>query len=209
MKRILYFHGFASSPASAKITALRPLLDPYGIVLDTPDLNVPSFEQLDLDAVVAHGVAAAEANPPRVLVGSSLGAIIAMSVAARGIDAPLVLIAPALGVAHRWKEKLPAGDPIVVFNHARNADVPIHRRFFEQIDEVRVDFEPPRSRVVVIMGRGDETVPFAMVRGRWEEWVASGRLASGSRFIEIADGDHGLVDSAPLIADQIRELSAR
>ncbi|MGZ8812292.1 MAG: YqiA/YcfP family alpha/beta fold hydrolase, partial [Thermoanaerobaculia bacterium] len=55
--RVLYFHGFASSPASAKITALRPILERDGIELVTPDLNVPSFEKLDWDAVVRLGVA--------------------------------------------------------------------------------------------------------------------------------------------------------
>jgi hypothetical protein len=84
-------------------------------------------------------------------------------------------------VAQRWKERLPAGDPIVVFNYARNADVPIHRRFFQQIDNVRVDEAPPRSKIVVIMGRNDETVPFTLVRERWDQWEASGRLAAGDR----------------------------
>ncbi|HEX3581368.1 MAG TPA: YqiA/YcfP family alpha/beta fold hydrolase, partial [Thermoanaerobaculia bacterium] len=49
---VLYLHGFASSPASAKITTLRPLLEPHGIELDTPDLNVPSFAELDWNAMV-------------------------------------------------------------------------------------------------------------------------------------------------------------
>ena len=202
---VLYFHGFASSPASAKITGLRPLLGAHGIVLDTPDMNVPSFEKLDFDAVVAHGVEAAKKNPPRAIVGSSRGAILALAVAASGVDVPLVLIAPALGVAHRWKERIPAGDPIVVFNYARNANAPIHRAFFDQITQVRVDERPPRSPVTVIMGRNDETVPFAMVRARWDEWVASGRLAPGSRFLEIAEGDHALVTESGLIADEIRK----
>jgi len=206
---VLYFHGFASSPASAKIAALRPLLAPHGIELDTPDMNVPSFEKLDFDAVVAHGVACARRHPPRAMVGSSLGAIIALAVAARGIDVPLVLIAPALGVAHRWKEKIPDGDPVVVFNFARNANAPIHRAFFDQIANVRVDENPPSSRVTVIMGRHDETVPFDMVRERWQSWEASGKLAPGSRFIEIAEGDHGLVNEAELIAEEILECASR
>lgn len=201
--QVLYFHGFASSPASGKITALRPLLEPHGIELDTPDMNVPSFEKLDWEAVVAHGVDAARRHPPCALVGSSLGALIALSVAARGVDVPLVLIAPAVGVVHRWKEKFPGDkDPLVVFNYARNADAPIHRAFFKQIDAVRVDERPPASRVTVIMGRHDESVPFDMVRARWEEWEAAG-LAAGSRFIEIAEGDHGLVNEAELIASEI------
>jgi len=56
---VLYFHGFASSPASAKITALRPLLAPQRIELDTPDLNVPSFEELDFEAMVVRALDAA------------------------------------------------------------------------------------------------------------------------------------------------------
>jgi predicted alpha/beta hydrolase family esterase len=200
MKRVLYFHGFASSPASAKITALRPLLEPHGIELETPDMNVPSFEKLDWNAVVEHGLAAAKRTKPKAIVGSSLGALIALSVAARGIDVPLVLIAPAIGVAHRWKERLPDGDPIVVFNYARNADAPIHRAFFDQITQVRIDTEPPKNRVIVIMGRNDQTVPFDMVRAQWDAW---GPLAEGSRFIEITEGDHGLVNEAELIAREI------
>ena len=208
MTPVLYLHGFASSPASAKITALRPLLGARGIALDTPDLNVPSFEKLDLDAVVAHAVDRARKIEPRAIVGSSLGAIIALSVAAQGVDVPLVLIAPAIGVAQRWKERLPDGDPIVVFNYAINADAPIHRAFFAQIDAVRVDEQPPAARVTVIMGRGDETVPFDLVRERWDAWEATGRLAPGSRFIEIPDGDHGLVNESQRIADEI-VLAAR
>jgi pimeloyl-ACP methyl ester carboxylesterase len=208
VRSVLYFHGFASSPASAKITALRPLLEPHRIALDTPDLNVPSFERLDLGAIVALGVERARREAPAAIVGSSLGAIIALEVASRGPAesnaVPLVLIAPALGVAQRWKERLPAGDPIVVFNHARNGDASIHRAFFEQIDKVRIDERPPAARVTVIMGRHDETVPFDLVRERWEAWEASGDLAPGSKFVEIAEGDHSLVAESELIAREIR-----
>lgn len=201
MKSVLYFHGFASSPASQKITALRPLLEPRGIELNTPDLNVPSFEQLDWSAVVEHAMSAAREKPPRALVGSSLGALVALSVAKRGVHVPLVLIAPALGVATRWKEKLPPGDPVITFNHARGADVPIHRKFFEQMFEVHVDDEPPLSPVTVIMGRLDETVPFDMVKATWDRW----NLGPPSRFIEIGAGDHSLVSESELIADAITE----
>lgn len=205
--RVLYFHGFASSPASAKITALRPLLEPDGIELDTPDLNVPSFEQLDFDQVIDHAAECARRNPPRALVGSSLGALVALSVAQRGVDVPMVLIAPALGVAQRWKSRIPEGDPILVWNHARNADAPIHRKFFDQMTALHVDDEPPRSCVTVLMGRNDETVPFWVVEETWQRWETSGRLAIGSRFVEISDGDHGLVEHADAIRQAIVEAT--
>lgn len=207
MKRVLYFHGFASSPASAKITALRPLLEPFAIELDTPDLNVPSFEELDFDAIVEHGLACARTHPPRALAGSSLGALVALAVA-RKVHVPLVLIAPALGVARRWQTRIPDGDPVTVFNFARNADAQIHRAFFLQMTGLHVDDAPPPSRVTVIMGRKDETVPFAIVEEIWGQWKASGALAEGSRLLELEEGDHGLVSHAELIRDAIVEAAS-
>jgi len=204
---VLYFHGFASSPASAKITALRPILEPDGIELVTPDLNVPSFERLDWDAMVALAVSQAAAISPRAIVGSSLGALVALEVVHRGVRAPLVLIAPALGVARRWKERLPDGDPVSVFNHARGENALIHRAFFEQIMKVHVDADPPPVRVVVIMGRKDETVPFSLVEETWLSWQLAG-LPGGSEFIELAEGDHALTEETGLIAGQIRRAVA-
>lgn len=206
MTSVLYFHGFSSSPGSAKITALRPLLAPHGIELNAPDLNVPSFERLDFDAVVEHAVATAQATPPRAMVGSSLGALVALSVAQRGIHVPLVLIAPALGAARRWSTKIPDGDPVMTFNHARGVDAPIHRAFFEQMTRLHVDDEPPPSRVTVIMGRKDETVPFDIVEEIWRKWETSG-LVEGSRFIVLEEGDHSLVANADAIRDTILEAT--
>jgi predicted esterase YcpF (UPF0227 family) len=208
MKSVLYFHGFASSPASAKITALRPLLEPHGIALNAPDLNVPSFEQLDFDAVVERALECGRAMPPRAVAGSSLGALVALSVAKRGLDLPLVLIAPALGVAQRWQTRIPDGDPVTVFNHARNGDAPIHRAFFLQMASLHVDDDPPPSRVTAIMGRQDETVPFHVVEETWQSWETSGRLAVGSKLIVLDDGDHGLVSHTELIAREIMEAAA-
>ncbi|HET8796118.1 MAG TPA: YqiA/YcfP family alpha/beta fold hydrolase [Thermoanaerobaculia bacterium] len=207
MTPVLYFHGFASSPGSAKIAALRPLLAPFGIELVTPDLNVPSFEELDFDAVVAHAAAEARRSEPRALVGSSLGALTALGVAKSGFARPLVLIAPALGVARRWAERIPESDPVRVFNYARNADAFIHRRFFVQMANLHVDDEPPPSRVTAIMGKKDETVPFEIVEETWRNWERAG-LAPGSRFIELAEGDHSLVSAADIIRDAIVEAAS-
>lgn len=207
MSSVLYFHGFASSPQSAKITALRPLLAPHGIELNTPDLNVPSFERLDFEAMVESALRAARDTPPRAMVGSSLGAQVALAAAKRGVVVPLVLIAPAIGLTVRWREKMPADDPVTVFNFARNANAPIHRAFFEQMVNLEDDIDPPPSRVTVIMGRQDETVPFDFVERLWRTWESSGRLVPGSRFIEIAEGDHGLVSHASLIEQVIVEAA--
>jgi pimeloyl-ACP methyl ester carboxylesterase len=201
MSTLLYFHGFASSPASAKITALRPMLEPE-IQMVTPDLNIPSFEALDWNDIVEHAMNVAREHPPDVIAGSSTGALVALAIAQRGIIAPMVLIAPALGIADRWRTHLPDGDPILVFNHARNAEVPIHRKFFDQMFQVRVDRNLPPSPVTVIMGRNDESVPFDLVENTWRQWQP--RLAPSSKFIAIDEGDHGLTAHAALIAREIR-----
>lgn len=205
---ILYLHGFASSPNSEKVRKVSELLAPRGIELNAPDLNAPSFEELDFDAMVLRAIDAGAARPPAVVVGSSLGGLVALEVVRRGIRKPLVLIAPALGVADRWITRIPEGDPVEVYNHARLKNAPIHRAFFERIAQVDCDRDPPAVPVTVIMGRNDESVPFDRVQSVWQRWEASGALVEGSHFVEIPAGDHGLTAHVDVIADEI-ERAAR
>ena len=204
---VLYLHGFASSPKGRKVTLLTERLGPAGFRVAAPDLNRPSFERLDFEAMVEAALAQAAEAPPCVVVGSSLGALVALSAARRGIRAPLCLIAPALGLAGRWTENLPRGEMLSFFHHGDGRELPIHRKFFEQMAGLAADLEPPAERVTVVMGRRDESVPFALVEAVWCEWVASGKLPAGARFVEIPEGDHGLVDSVGLIGEEIVALA--
>jgi pimeloyl-ACP methyl ester carboxylesterase len=203
---VLYLHGFASSPNSQKIQSLRVLLAPMGVELNTPDLNEPSFEKLDFDAMVERAGRSAGATPAAI-VGSSLGSVVALEVVRRGLHAPLVLIAPGLGIRDQWLAKLPPGDPIEIFNFARGEKVPIHRAFFEQMSRVDIDSDPPPVPVTIFMGGKDETIPFDRVAAVWKSWESSGRLAPGSKFIEIPEGDHGLTAFVDRIAPEIHKAS--
>jgi len=145
---------------------------------------------------------------PAVVVGSSLGAVVALEAARIALKAPLVLLAPALGFGNRWTEKLPEGDPVRFFHHGEERELPIHRRFFEEMARSDSDREPPEIPVSVLMGARDESVPIDLVREVWRRWEDSGRLWPGSRFVEIADGDHGLVDHVERIAAEIRSRLA-
>jgi predicted esterase YcpF (UPF0227 family) len=200
---VLYFHGFASSPGSAKVGLLRERLEPEGFRFTVPDMNVPSFETLDWEAMVEHAVREGERISPRLIAGSSLGSLMTLEVVRRGISAPIVMIAPALGVAQRWSETLPDEDPVRVYNHARDAEVAIHRRFFEQMAELEIDRDPPPVPVTALMGTEDESIPFELVKERWEAWERSG-LVTGSRLIEIPGGDHGLTGHVDRIAEVMR-----
>ena len=204
MRTVLYLHGFASSPQGRKIALLKEHLPEPEYRVVAPDLNRPSFEKLDFEEMVSAAVAAAAAEKPVVVVGSSLGALVALEAARRGIEAPLVLVAPALGFGPRWTEKLAAGDPIPFFHHGEGRTIPIHRRFFDGMAKRDPEPNPPAQPVVVVMGERDESVPFAGVEGVWRAWKASGRLARGSRFVAIPKGDHGLIGSVDRIADVVR-----
>ena len=205
MPSILYLHGFASSPESQKIQSLRPLLAPDGILINAPDLNVPSFEKLDFEAMVEKA-AKAGVPVPQAIVGSSLGAVVALGVVKRGLRAPLLLIAPALGVSDQWLSRIPEGDPVVVPNYAIEEDAPIHRAFFEQMAALRLDEAPPPVPVTIIMGSKDESVPPACVAAVWRSWQSSGALVHVSKFVEIPEGDHSLTAHVDAIADEIRAL---
>jgi uncharacterized protein len=207
---ILYLHGFASSPAGRKIALLRGEFRREKIDVVAPDLNRPSFAKLDFDAMALAAADAARKASPAVIVGSSLGALVALEVARRGTErAPLVLVAPALGFGPRWLDKLPAGDPIPFFHHGEGREIPIHRRFFEQMAHRNTDREPPPVPVSIVMGDRDESVPFEGVRDAWRRWESGGRLAPRSRFVTIAGGDHGLVNHVSTIAAEIRRLFPR
>lgn len=204
MSTVLYLHGFASSPRGRKVEALEAIFAPEGIAVDAPDLNAPSFERLDFDAMVARAGDAVRRRPPEAIAGSSLGALVALTISRDLPGVPLVLVAPALGFGRRWVEKIPAGDPVSFFHFAENREVPIHRKFFTKMAACSVDAGPPESPVAVVMGGRDESVPIEVVRGVWERWKASGTLHPRSRFLELPAGDHGLTAFAQDIAAEIR-----
>ena len=189
---------------------LEDRFSPEGIEIVAPDLNVPTFRRLNFDAMVRAAGASVEAARPRVVVGSSLGALVALSISRDlgPLSPPLVLVAPALAFGERWKERLPETEEFFVFHHGEERELPIHRRFFEEMARVRVDELPPPVPVSVVMGTTDETVPFAQVAAAWDTWAASGKLVRGSHFYRVPGGDHGLVAYGDVIESAVRERMA-
>jgi predicted esterase YcpF (UPF0227 family) len=91
--KVIYLHGFASGPLSAKAVHVREGLERAGVACLVPDLNVPSFEQLRPSLAVER--VAALVDGPVVVAGSSLGGLMALHVAARDERVrELVLVCP-------------------------------------------------------------------------------------------------------------------
>jgi len=207
---VLYLHGLASSPKGRKAEILRGRLAPEGYSVVAPDLNAPSFEKLDFQAIVETAAEVAAQTKPAVIVGSSMGALVALALAKRaeGQGVPLVLVAPALAFGERWSEKLPEGEMLDLYHHGEGRDLPIHRQFFEAMASVTIDDQPPAVPVSLVMGTADESVPYEQVEAAWRRWEETGKLIPGSRFHRVEGGDHSLLDHGDVIEAAVRERLA-
>jgi pimeloyl-ACP methyl ester carboxylesterase len=104
--RLLYLHGFASSPASKKAQYFAGRFEQLGMRLEVPDLAEGNFEGLTISGQL--GVVQRAARGEAVsLIGSSLGGYLAALYASRHPEVEkVVLLAPAFEFGRRWREHL-------------------------------------------------------------------------------------------------------
>ncbi len=203
---ILYLHGFASGPGSAKARGLAERFARLGVSLDVPDLTPgeDGFERSTPSSMLAVAEARLAAEPgPHAVMGSSLGGWLAALAASRHPSVErLVLLAPAFRLHQRWTGRLtPAqlaewrerGLEVLHFASGRNRR--IGYGFIE--DAARW---PAFPRVTVpalcLAGRRDETVPFEDV----ESFVAA---TPSARLVALDDG-HQLLASLDRIFEEAR-----
>ena len=205
---LLYFHGFASGPASTKATLLQTRLAALGHRLAVPDL-APDFTHQTITNQLA--IAAALLGPePAILMGSSLGGYLAALVAARMPERvrALVLLAPAFAFAPRWEAQL----GLEVMEHWRHHGVMPVMHYGRERDELlsvellddarRYPDEPdPRAPALVIAGRYDDAVPLASV----EEFAAK----RPERELVVYDAGHQLTEVLEPMWERIRGFLAR
>jgi pimeloyl-ACP methyl ester carboxylesterase len=211
--RVLYLHGFASSAQSSKARTFGDRLAPYGIRLDTPDFNLPSFETLTITRMIRQTLEAldrdgAPVSAPAVLIGSSLGAFVAVHAASRS-DVPierLILLAPALdfaanrmrelgpGALERWRQT----GRLDVFHFAYGRTMPVGYALYEdaaQYDAFALDLRMP---MLIFQGTRDTVVdPEVALR------FARGR---SNVTVRLLDDDHQLLTSLPVIWEESRDF---
>lgn len=207
---MLYLHGFASGPGSAKAVDLARRFAADGRRLETADLTPgpDGFERSTPSSMlgIVRGLLAG-APPPHALIGSSLGGWLSALTASRdpGVER-LVLLAPAFNLVERWTARLaPAEletwrrDGLEVDHHATGTRRRIGWGFFE--DAGRHPAWPEvHVPALVIAGRQDDLVPLADV----ERWVAGTPTA---RLVVLDDG-HGLERSYARIHEEAKAFLA-
>lgn len=207
--RVMYLHGFASSPHSTKAKTFAAHLAPYGITLETPDFNEPSFETLTITRMIdqAENAIAGAPKAPLALIGSSLGAFVAVHVAARqqAIDR-LVLLAPALDFAFNRMREL--GDEgiarwrstglLEVFHYGFGRTVPLQFGLYE--DAARYDALALELTVPTLIFQGTrDTVVDPDVARRFAEGRSNVTL-------RLLDDDHQLLSCMSAIWAETRQF---
>ncbi|MEO8049999.1 MAG: YqiA/YcfP family alpha/beta fold hydrolase [Acidobacteriota bacterium] len=173
--RVVYLHGFASSPQSTKARFFGDHFAEAGVAFDAPQLDEGQFHNLTITGqmlVVGKAVAtqAEKLTPgePLVLMGSSLGGYLAALYAARHpryVDR-LVLLAPAFRFLERWRVRLSPTEieqwkrdgSILMYHYGSKTAQRLGYQFLEDAAgyEAVPDFH---QRALILHGTNDTVVP--------------------------------------------------
>jgi len=207
--RVLYLHGFASSPKSTKAGFFAERFEERGVAFECPDFNEPDFETLTMTRMLAQlGGALAEHAEPATVMGSSLGGTLGVLAASRFPDRVnrLVLMAPAVMFAkpghhllppdriRSWRER----GALPFFHYAYGEERPLDVAFYE--DSLRYDafgaaFDQP---TLVFQGRRDASVP--------PETVEAFAAARTNVDLTLLDDDHQLTASLPVMWQAVSQF---
>lgn len=194
--RVLYLHGFASSPQSRKAQFFASQLNALGFPIEIPDLAQGDFEHLTISRQLALIDRIAN-HQPVGLIGSSLGGYLAAIYAARHPEVNrLILMAPAFGFHQLWAAELgperlqlwKEHGTMPVFHYAEQRDVPLAYEFIQ--DAVGFDpFPNFQQPAIIFHGNCDTVVPVenSIQFARCHPNVQLVRVASGHELTDVLD----------------------
>jgi pimeloyl-ACP methyl ester carboxylesterase len=168
--RIVYLHGFASSPQSSKAQFFKRKFDERSVPFEAPQLDQGNFERLTITGQLGV-VERAVAGRPAVLMGSSLGGYLAALYAVRhpGEVQRMVLLAPALQFPTRWRARFRPEDlerwkqqgSVPFFHYGSQTEQRLGYSFVEDADQYEdaPDFGQP---ALILHGSDDPVAPAAI-----------------------------------------------
>jgi pimeloyl-ACP methyl ester carboxylesterase len=170
--RVIYLHGFASSPQSRKAQFFAGKVHGEGFMFEAPDLAAGDFEHLTISGQLGI-VERLLASGPAILMGSSLGGYLAALCAARqpARVRKAILLAPAFGFHDLWTRELGPervkmwreNGTIPVFHYGEGREIPL--AFDLLRDAARYEAFPEISQAGLIFhGVDDPLVPIAQSR---------------------------------------------
>jgi uncharacterized protein len=193
MTRIVYLHGFASSPLSTKSQYFRRRFAELGVPFEIPQLDRGDFEGFSVSGAM-EVIDEAVRGENVTLMGSSLGGYLAALYASRHSKVErLVLLAPAFQFPTRWRNRFTAKEfeewkragKRNFFHYAYVADRPLGYQFVQ--DAVQYEDEPDFAQPALILhGARDEMVPVEVS----EQFAAHHPNA----IFEVVPSDHALTD---------------
>jgi uncharacterized protein len=168
MTRVVYLHGFASSPKSSKAQFFKQRLNEEGMDVEIPRLDGGNFEALTVTSQLQI-IDQTIANQPTVLFGSSLGGYLAALYAAHHPELvqKLVLLAPAFQFPSRWRQRYSAHDlerwklegSTPVFHYGENRIMRLGYHFMED-SALYKDQPDARQPALIFHGTHDDVVPY-------------------------------------------------
>jgi hypothetical protein len=168
--RVVYLHGFASSPQSSKARFFAERFAAIGVPFIAPELDEGNFEGLTISGQLK--VVAETVRDERVvMMGSSLGGYLAALFAARHVEQveKMVLLAPAFQFPTRWRARYSAAElerwkergTIPFFHYGFKEERGLGYGIVE--DALQYEDEPAFLQpALVLHGRKDDVVPVAV-----------------------------------------------
>jgi predicted esterase YcpF (UPF0227 family) len=209
---IIYLHGLGSSPEAHKAALFRSVFSKYGYVVEVPNLTVPNFEHLSVEAalkLIVGRIRQIGRDHDIVLLGSSFGAFLGiqsirfLSEVERQAVKHMCFFAPLLFPWHpkyglvspemekQWRVdgafRLPFGDPPQMIS--------VNVSFLEELRKFEPFEIPEDMHVVLYHGERDEVVPIQQSR-TYVEMCPHVELVT-------LDGDHGLFAYDNRLTDEV------
>lgn len=194
--RVLYLHGFASSPASRKAVFFAARLRALGFQVDIPDLARGNFSELTITGQL-QVIEQAAGGEPVILIGSSLGGYLASLYAARHPQVErLILLAPAFAFYKLWIAQVAPPDlaqwrqngSIDVFHYGAGRELPLHYGFLQDAERY-ADYPPFTQPALIFHGESDCSVPiqYSVEFAKLHPNACLMRLQSGHELTDVLD----------------------